>query len=674
MRRRAAVAAVVVLCALAAAVALGSERAPASHDKGAGPGRSPLCHIRPDLRDVDGPGILTGQGGPGCVPAVARNLVGDAGTPGKPIPVCAGPNHDQSTKDAIALLNAAGFGRINDTGSGRPLFTWAGAPSAATCPHELGSGRISSIEVTGIYASGGLNPVECGGGLACAVHYSVRADPDYGYVGRAEARINPRLDVVTSESGACAPAGHTYDPLLAEVGLCTANLDVGRADGTLELTWIVAHELMHIVGLRDYKCGIAPLNSTRSLMDTYGDGDCAPPRMASPASRKDATKELATAWDRAEYQALYSPAKVTGQRVLWTSLAKLRLGWTAGHVHAERGFAVERWTGSGWQRVTLTGPNVPGVTIDKPSSAQRYQVVSVTDALGTAAPPQSAISGEVRYTPPPVPTATPKPTEPVVTCWDGSEAPTRAQCPADTRPVCWDGSRAATQADCPADTRPVCWDGSRAATQADCPADTRPVCWDGSRAATQADCPADTRPVCWDGSRAATQADCPADTRPVCWDGSRAATQADCPADTRPVCWDGSRAATQADCPADTRPVCWDGSRVATQADCPPEPTPEPTTTVPPPPPPPPPKPQPTHTCWNGAKVYSPDECEPEPPRCFDPFFNEVPCPPVDPCSEPHFPGCSRPPDPVEPPDPPGPPEATLPPRPRELAARGAPV
>jgi len=66
--------------------------------------------------------------------------------------------------------------------------------------------------------------------------------------------------------------------------------------------------------------------------------------------------------------------------------------------------------------------------------------------------------------------------------------------------------------------------------------------------------------------------------------------------------------------------------------------------------------------------VYSADECEPEPPRCFDPFFNEVPCP-VDPCSQPGFPGCSQPPPDPDPPGEEPEPEVVLPTRQRDPKA-----
>ena len=403
--RRAALAAIFALAALAASLAAGTEQAPAKHDEGAGPGRGPLCYMKPHPHKATLPGVGSLDGcepSGSLVPAVARNLVGDVGTASAAIRVCAGTNYDASTREAIRLLNSGTAG-----GFGRALFAWAGGLS--NCSHELTSGRVSSIAVTGNYLSGGRHPADCGGGWGCAVHYTVRGDPHYGYVGQAEVRMHPDLDVVTAVSGltgACAPDGHEdrpdYNPATATLRICTNTADVqaGRADGTLELTRHIAHELMHVAGLGDYYCGAAPLGATRALMDSRFLSDCRSPLLATDAARTAGTAELATAWDRGDYTALYSPAAVTGLTAS-ASGSRLRLSWTAAHVHVERGFAVERWTGSAWQRVTgaLAPANATGISIAQPSAATRYRVISVTDAFGTAAPRTSAISGTVTYTP-----------------------------------------------------------------------------------------------------------------------------------------------------------------------------------------------------------------------------------------------------------------------------------
>ena len=434
----------VVLAAVAAAVAYGPAPAPASHDEGAAytdpnpdapdAKRGPLCYMQPNTRDTTKHGVGALPGRRSCapegdlLPGVARNLVGDvpatpadvAAAASKPIDVCAEENYGDSTQEAIRLLNDAGFGRA--------LFAWKGLISdtgdpPSKCGHELASGRVSSIIVTDNYANDdSRHPTKCGGrSFACALHYTIRAAPHYGYVGQAEVRINPHLDVVTAAEtgrgrtmyGTCAPGEHEdrpdYNPATAKLRICNVPSAVvpGRADGTLQLTYHIAHELMHLVGLKDYYCGKKessnepaddPLVTSQTLMDSLFREDCRSPLMEDDDARKAGTGELATDWDRADYAALYSPAAVTGLQATDAPNGKLRLSWTADHVHVEKGFAVELEARPNvWERVTgaLATANAGNITIDRPASATSYRVVSVTDAG-----PPGASSDPASYTPP----------------------------------------------------------------------------------------------------------------------------------------------------------------------------------------------------------------------------------------------------------------------------------
>lgn len=394
-----------ILLALATAWAVsvggGAQRGAADHTVGADgkESRGPICNLAPDRDNPDRPGVRPQADNP-CVPAVARNLVGAGSTAGKAIPVCAGPHYDASTQEAVRLLNGAGFGRA--------LFVWKGA--LTNCPHELASGLVSSVIVTDRYYRDPDRADNGPGALrhycrrdsadrtawACALNYTVRR-ADFARVGQAEVRVNPWLDVVTAAEtakgktamGTCAPAGHTFDPDTAILRNCTpaseGNLVKGRADGTLELTRHIAHELLHVLGLRDYHCGAAPLGAkTPALMDSDYKSNCRTERLQT-ANRTDATKALVGKWDRDDYAGIYTPAPVADLELAETS-AGLRLTWDAGDVHVKKGFRVERRVGNAWRAVAgaTVGPNREAVTIAKPATAQTYRVVSLTDALAAS--------------------------------------------------------------------------------------------------------------------------------------------------------------------------------------------------------------------------------------------------------------------------------------------------
>jgi hypothetical protein len=311
----------------------------------------------------------------------------------------------------------------------------------------------------------------------------------------------------------------------------------------------------------------------------------------------DCRSSTITDQDRADYAEIYTPGRVSGFSATRGAEPTVTFTWNPGAVHVESGFEIQRALDSTFNRSTRTGSVFPNIG----------SLTVGSQPLGQAT--YRVVSTTLAF----------GNAAPALASVSGEYTLPAAKATTNTRVTCWDGSKAASPAACPADTRVTCWDGSKAASKAACPADTRVTCWDGSKAASKAACPADTRVTCWDGSKAASLAACPTDTRVTCWDGSKAASPAACPTDTRVTCWDGSKAASPAACPADTRV-----------------------------------------TCWNGQKVTSRDQCPPEPRRCFDPFFNEVPCPPVDPClREPHFPGCSQQEDPPD--SLPGPPEARLP-------------
>ena len=623
---------------------------------------------------------------------VARNII-----VGEPIKVCTEyPNATQAAIDLwhTALGNAGYIGTATslfyvERPTGYDALTRAGkyqrlvadCPRTTTTDHTPANRvnmKISSVLVlseVGLLGEDHRKPCPAAG---CVREWArqVSGPPYYTYLDRAlisvgspefqSAHENPNADVRG-----------------------TSRLSQQQFDG---LTKVIAHEFGHILGFDHTRTG------ERGLMDLI-------------VGRHSVITDV----DLGYYEASYKPEAV---HLLIPHLdfvepgaaGTIRVHFDAFHVHVEDTFEVRRSDGDSWLGTVATfdeshlAPMLgryaspPNLDIRERPGAYYYSIFSTTHAYvaSEASSPRSQTIhvADTRVTcwdGSKAATQADCPADTRVTCWDGSKAATEADCPADTRVTCWDGSKAATEADCPADTRVTCWDGSKAATEADCPADTRVTCWDGSKAATEADCPADTRVTCWDGSKAATEADCPADTRVTCWDGSKAATEADCPADTRVTCWDGSKAATEADCPADTRVTCWDGSKAATEADCPVD------TRV---------------TCWDGSKAATLADC-PEDTRvtcwdgskapteadcparvctpacgdcytcsdgscqfdcpsgqtcsggscvklCFDDQFNQVPCPPPDPCEIPHHPLCASGREPPPPPPEEGSPSARL--------------
>lgn len=399
MRRAMVIAFLLGLAVLAVEMVAGGEPAPAKHREGAGEGRGASCWIKPNANPTL-PGTITR----GCVPALARNIIGDGNTAGKAIPVCAETEHDDSTKAAIIILNKE---------LGRTVFRWAGAPTAANCGHSTSGTTITSVVISAQYTGSTTDPQPLGcrtslddaPSFACIRHFSVKSS-HVAYYGRAEIRVHPYLDVVTAAEtkkgrtmyGTCAPAGHTFDKNTTRVRICnsaTRNIHDGlsgqdrvRVDGTLELTRHLAHELLHVLGMRDYFCGDDPLDEQASLMDSNFRPACRTPRMQD-ANRNDATKAMLVKWDLDDYRGIYNPTPVEKLHIdtKETQKEKLRLRWTATNVHAEKGFRVERKVGTNaWRPVTgaVTGPNKTTVLFDKPSSSQTYRLVSLTDALTAA--------------------------------------------------------------------------------------------------------------------------------------------------------------------------------------------------------------------------------------------------------------------------------------------------
>lgn len=420
MKRLAVLAVLLALAAIAAELVAGGETVPAKHQEGAGASRGAACYMAPNANPT-----LSGTfSRVGCVRALARNIIGAGSTAGKPLEVCAGPNHDDSTKAAIAILNEE---------LGVTVFAWKeGGIEDDNCAHSTSGTTVTSVIVTdGYYTGSGTQPEACRTstretpGFACIRHFSVKGSPHYAYYGRAEIRVHPNLDVVTSAEtatgrtmyGSCPPSGRSVNKQTTRVRICNSttvgNRVPGRADGTLELTRHLAHELMHVLGLRDYYCRSAPLNTNRALMDSNFNLPCRPPRMQD-GNRADTTKTMLTGWDHADYEGIYSPAPATRFRIE-TLTTQLRFRWTAGHVHAEKGFRIERRVGTAWRAVpgATTGRDRTTVRIAKPSSAQTYRVVSLTDALPQATLLASATWPTIRYTPPrrtttPTPTPTPR--------------------------------------------------------------------------------------------------------------------------------------------------------------------------------------------------------------------------------------------------------------------------
>ena len=420
------VALTVLLAVVAGAIVLAGTRT--TEGEPTSPVAHALCYMAPGPEidsariDPEEPGL--------CVPAVARNLIGNGTASGKAIPVCAHADYDDSTREAIIFWNK----ELRDRNTtDRDIFKWAGEPTA--CTHDPTTSEVSGVLVTHEhYYDNGVpdedrtdgNPFSCRKnrsdksrpeGFACMAQYGVRGDPHYTYFGLAAIRINPDLGVVSSGIGVrreCLPYDSAFNKATAILALCEGDPDpedpdsppdnpwFGMLDGTLQLTRHIAHELGHVIGLADYSC--KKDLSVAALMDSPFAYDCRAPRMKDPT---DTTKTMLAPLDHADYTAIYAPAAVSAVSVTKSNtLGDVTVSWNAAHVHVESGFAVEALINGAWvQQGTVTNANATSIALTgQPSTVKTYRVVSRTSAIpaskhpsiSTAAAPGSlSLAGDV---------------------------------------------------------------------------------------------------------------------------------------------------------------------------------------------------------------------------------------------------------------------------------------
>ena len=196
--------------------------------------------------------------------------------------------------------------------------------------------------------------------------------------GRAEIIINPHPSLVDYR-----PGGDTY------------------------IVHLIAHELGHILALRDYYCHVAgsfpnvknhpdrldPSNSLhpdeKSLMNSFIGRIVkvqTPQGVLLDEISCDPVDPVPTKRDLDDYRAIYTPAtvsirsaKVIGQTVI--------LDWDQSNVFVESDFEIQRKNGAIWEMEEIADANAESITLtNQPSGEQRYQIVARTKAL----PPQTA--------------------------------------------------------------------------------------------------------------------------------------------------------------------------------------------------------------------------------------------------------------------------------------------